>query len=500
MTSAAAAGFVGAAGSVAAVGAAASSAKKPGWSVVVNARIRRPIPASSEAGAVAAMFGLSGCREETLYDRFPLEIKPGMIVVITGPSGAGKSVLLREVARQVGGAGSLAAELLAACDSPAVDVLEGGPLAGRLEMLSRCGLAEATALVAPARLLSGGQQARLALARALHAARLSGKAELVIADEFCSALDLDTARGLCRRVRRLVSGSGLALLAATARPELVPDLQPDLVILKPLGAPARLVDAPRRVRRDEVRRWPICRGTIRDYHELACFHYLAGPPACHKRVYVVRRPQAGRSRRWRDLACADLAAVLVISPPLLTVRGRNIAAPGRYSGADRREATMRLNREVECISRVIVHPTYRGSGLAERLVRHALATAQTPFVEALAAMGRVHPFFEKAGMKATFLEPDAVSRRLLAAAGTVGLTGAEVAAVEPVRKMLATPAGGRGRLASARKAVADFRREVHRCIARAFSPDHLRRLEDPLAELCRRTARQYVYYLAEVGR
>ena len=485
---------------VAAVGAVGSVAKKPGWSVIVNARIRRPIHASSDAGAVAAMFGLSGCQEETLYDQFPFEIKPGMIVVVTGPSGAGKSVLLREVARQVRGAAWLDAEQLAGCDSPAVDVLEGGSLAGRLEMLSRCSLAEVTALVAPARFLSGGQQARLALARVLHAARLSGQAELVIADEFCSSLDLQTARGICRRVRRLVTGSRLAFLAAMPRPELVPDLQPDLVILKPLGAPACMLDAPRRARGDEVLRWPIGRGTIRDYHELAGFHYLSGPPACHKRVYVVRRPHTGRNRRWRDLASADLAAVLVVSPPLLTVRGRNIATAGRYSGADRREATRRLNREVECISRVIVHPTYRGSGLAERLVRHALATAQTPLVEALAAMGRVHPFFEKAGMSPTFLEPDSVSRRLLAAAKAVGLTGADVAAVEPVRKILTPRAGGRGRSARARLAVATFGRELDRCIARAFSPDHLRRLEDPLAELCRRTARQYVYYLAEVGR
>jgi ABC-type ATPase with predicted acetyltransferase domain len=396
---------VAAVGSVGAVASSDSVGKTLGWSVVVNARIRRPIPVSSDAGAVAAMFGLSGCQEETLYDRFALEIKPGMIVVVTGPSGSGKSILLREVARQVRGARFLAAERLAACDSPAVDVLEGGLLADKLEMLSRCGLAEAAALVAPARFLSGGQQARLALAGVLHAARLSGRSELVIADEFCSVLDIHTARGLCRRVRKLVTGSRLAFLVATPRPELVPDLQPDLVILKPLGAPARLLEAPRRRARDEVRRWPISRGTIRDYHELAGFHYLAKPPACHKRVYVVRQPNTGRHRRWRDLAGADLAAVLVVSPPLLTVRGRNIATGGRYCGADRRQAIRRLNREVECISRVIVHPTYRGSGLAERLVRHALATAQTPFVEALATMGRVHPFLEKAGMTATHVEP-----------------------------------------------------------------------------------------------
>jgi len=467
-----------------------STVETVGWSVRVDARIRRTIPDSADAGAVAAMFGLLECQEETLYDQFPLEIKPGMIVVVTGPSGSGKSVLLGEVARQVPGARRLGTEQLARCESPAVDVLQGGGLSARLAMLSRCGLAEATALVTPAKLLSGGQRARLALARVLHAAGRSPRAELVIADEFCSSLDLRTARSLCRRVRKLVTGSNLAILAATPRPELVPDLHPDQVILKPLGADASTQAGPSRTRADEVRRWPIARGTIRDYHELAGFHYLAGPPACHKRVYVVRRPSTGGGRRWRDAAATDLAAVLVISPPLLNVRGRNIATGGRYSGRDRREAIRRLNREMECISRVIVHPTYRGSGLAERLVRHALATAQTPMVEALAAMGRVHPFLERAGMTATHLPPDAINRRLLDAADAAGLIPAEVAAVQPVRKFLSRGPS---------KARATFRQELNRCIARAFPPEKLRRPDDPLAAICRRTARQYVYYLAEVG-
>ena len=102
-----------------------STVETLGWSVRVDACIRRTIPDSADAGTVAAMFGLAESQEETLYDQFPLEIKPGMIVVVTGPSGAGKSVLLGEVARQVPGARRLGTEQLARCDSPAVDVLQG---------------------------------------------------------------------------------------------------------------------------------------------------------------------------------------------------------------------------------------------------------------------------------------------------------------------------------------------------------------------------------------
>jgi len=467
-----------------------------GWSVVISASVHRTIGTSQASSAVAAMFGLADGRSETLYDRFALEIKPGMIVLVTGPSGAGKSVLLREVARQVPRARRLEADRLATCAKPAVDVLTGGRLAGRLAMLSRCGLAEATALVTPARHLSGGQRTRLALAAALHAASRSGRAELVIADEFCSLLDAQTARGVCRRVRKLITGRPVALLAATPRPELVADLRPDLVILKPLGAPARVMDIPAGRRADEVRRWPIVPGRLSDYRDLAQFHYLSGPPACHKRVYVVRRPRVARRRWWEDIAYPDPAAVLVISPPLMNVRGRNVATGGRYAGRDRREAIARLNREMECISRVVVHPTVRGRGLAERLVLHALATAQTPMVEALAAMGRVHPFFERAGMSPTYLEPDAISRRLLAAAAGAGLSQADVAAVKPVRLVLAGKAACRGRARPTRRAVAELRRVVDRGLSRLRGWGRgARPGEDPLAHLCRRTARQYVYYL-----
>jgi hypothetical protein len=146
----------------------------------------------------------------------------------------------------------------------------------------------------------------------------------------------------------------------------------------------------------------------------------------------------------------------------------------------------------------VVHPQWRGLGLAVRLVRQALATMTTPYTEALAAMGRVHPFFERAGMSPTLLPPDAVSRRLVSAAELAGLSQADLAAVEPVRRLLEGGAGGaagRGSSAGRQKAIAQFRHVLDRCIARAFNPDRLRRIEDPLAEICRRTARQYVYYL-----
>jgi predicted N-acetyltransferase YhbS len=57
-----------------------------------------------------------------------------------------------------------------------------------------------------------------------------------------------------------------------------------------------------------------------------------------------------------------------------------------------------VNRHVRTISRVVVHPQFRGVGLASGLVRAICRAAPTRYVEAFAVMGRVHPFFEKGGM------------------------------------------------------------------------------------------------------
>jgi ABC-type nitrate/sulfonate/bicarbonate transport system ATPase subunit/GNAT superfamily N-acetyltransferase len=461
------------------------------WALCVNAEIRRAIPATPAAGRVAAMFGLDEGEVDTLYDALRFELRSGQIAAVVGPSGAGKTVLLRKVAQQVPRARWLRAERLAGVRQAAVDILRGGELPERLRTLSRCGLAEAPALVTPAACLSGGQRYRLALAEVLHAALAARRAVLVLADEFGACLDEVTAVTLCRRVRRLVTGSPVALLLATSRGELVQALEPEITIVKPLRGRPEVLTGPRRGRtgagRLTPRRWPIVRGTIRDYHALGGFHYLAGRPAVHKRVWVIRPPRSLLARRRHAAGLPDPAAVLVVSRPLLSVRGRNLATAGRYAGPDRAAAAELLNREIECISRVVVHPVFRGCGLAVRLVRHALATAETPLTEALAAMGRIHPFFARAGMEAYSLPPDRHVARLVSAAESIGLSRQDLVAVRPVRRLL------RRRCREA----AFLRRELRQCIAGTHRCRRTPPPADPVADVCRRTARQYVYYLAD---
>ncbi|MGC9454820.1 MAG: hypothetical protein ACP5HU_08130 [Phycisphaerae bacterium] len=361
----------------------------------VRASIRRRVGTGGDARRIGRLFGLRA-GSERLWDNLPVEMAGGEIVAVVGPSGAGKSVLLRAVVRRMPDAVVLDAAA-ARSDTPAVEFVGSGPLGDRLALLSRCGLAEAAVLARRARELSAGQQWRLALAEALNQARLRGPGTPVVADEFASGLDATTAAVLARQVRSLItpaSPAAPALLLATPRSELLSLLRPDRTIVKPLGGKPRVLCRWRSLRYSPEPPWGrfgISRGRIADYDALSRWHYLAGRPATHKRVWVVRT-----SRRRPESPA--VAAVMVVSPPTKRCRGRNAALPGRYTGPDSRRALALLNAEIECVSRVVVHPMYRGCGLAVALVRHALATADTPLVEALAVMGGVHPLFVKAGM------------------------------------------------------------------------------------------------------
>jgi hypothetical protein len=79
---------------------------------------------------------------------------------------------------------------------------------------------------------------------------------------------------------------------------------------------------------------------------------------------------------------------------------RNDATGGLFTGLDRKTKMSVINEYVRCIGRVIVEPRFRGLGLASRMVRETMPLVGVPIVEALAVMGFVHPFFEKAGMEA----------------------------------------------------------------------------------------------------
>ena len=56
-----------------------------------------------------------------------------------------------------------------------------------------------------------------------------------------------------------------------------------------------------------------------------------------------------------------------------------------------------LNEQLWLLQRVVLHPTYRGAGIAAAFVRRACEACPVAWIETLSAMGQINPFFERAG-------------------------------------------------------------------------------------------------------
>lgn len=60
-------------------------------------------------------------------------------------------------------------------------------------------------------------------------------------------------------------------------------------------------------------------------------------------------------------------------------------------------ALQAMNRQLWLLSRVVIHLSWRGAGVAAKFVKKCCELCPVPWIETLTAMGRVNPFFERAG-------------------------------------------------------------------------------------------------------
>ncbi len=77
----------------------------------------------------------------------------------------------------------------------------------------------------------------------------------------------------------------------------------------------------------------------------------------------------------------------------LTLRSQHFGLANPRSGV----ALAALNAHLWLLSRVVLHPTYRGAGVAAAFVRRACELCDVDWIETLSAMARANPFFERAG-------------------------------------------------------------------------------------------------------
>lgn len=341
----------------------------------VSFKTKAPLTERTVEVAEAFGLGIDEEKEHVLYRDFELRLAEGDIVYITGDSGSGKSVLLRAIEEDLGIEAVNIADVVIATEEPLIDTV-GDSFHEALSLLSKVGLSDAFLFLRRYTQLSDGQKYRYKIARMID----SGK-RYWLADEFCSTLDRTTAKVVAFNIQKLARRSGATLVVATTHTDLEEDLNPSILIRKGWGEEIQITYKPN----EEARECTITRditireGSKEDYGRLGHLHYRdSRVPVPHK-IFAMERKD-------------ELIGVIAYSYP-------PINAAGRKSAVGYRPPIDELNRDWVIISRVIIHPKYRTTGLGARLVQETLPVCGRRHVELIAVMAQYNPFAEKAGMK-----------------------------------------------------------------------------------------------------
>ena len=184
-----------------------------------------------------------------------------------------------------------------------------------------------------------------------------------------------------------------------------------------------------------MRRCSLCKklqivpGCRDDYEKLVHYHYRDSKLGSYTAMFALKSAQSERLRR-------QTVGVIVYKMPTPGAELRNVATGGLFTGFDRSTQLVLLNKNIRCINRVIIEPRFRSLGLASRLVRETMPKINVPIVEAMAVMGIVNPFLEKAGMKAFTAKIQARCVRLVEALSMVGIERQELIDPQKVQREL----------------------------------------------------------------
>jgi len=341
----------------------------------VSFKTRTPLTDRTIEVAEAFGLGVDEEKEHVVYRDFELRLAEGDVVYITGDSGSGKSVLLRALEEDLGEEAVNIADVAIATDKPLIDTV-GATFREALTLLSKAGLNDAFLFLRNYGQLSDGQRYRYKIARIIDTG-----SKFWMADEFCSTLDRTTAKIVAYNIQKLARRSGATLAVATTHTDLEEDLNPSILIRKGWGEEIDIDYRPNReaskcsVSRDIT----IREGSKEDYKKLAYLHYRDSRVPVPLKFFAMERFD-------------ELVGVIAYSyPPIITA--------GRKQAVGYKPTVEELNRDWAIISRVIVHPKYRTTGLGHRLVRETISLCGRRHVELVAVMAQYNPFAEHAGMK-----------------------------------------------------------------------------------------------------
>jgi hypothetical protein len=177
------------------------------------------------------------------------------------------------------------------------------------------------------------------------------------------------------------------------------------------------------------RKMEIVPGCFEDYKQLAHYHYRRSRPGPYEKIFVLRNDYLRSTRK-------KVLGVIVYSLPTPRLEIRSHVMDNFFCGFDKDTQLELINKNIRCMSRVIIEPRFRGLGLAQRLVRQTMPKMNVPIIEAVAVMGRINPFFEKAGMRPYTSNPSKHFTQLVEAFSIIGIEDKDLIDPRKVQRKL----------------------------------------------------------------
>ena len=244
-----------------------------------------------------------------------------------------------------------------------------------MALLGVVGLSEAFVMLRKYRELSEGQKYRYKLAKMI---ALDGDAYFI--DEFGATLDREMAKVLAFCIQKWARKNKKMVVVATTHKDLIEDFNPNIVLDKKFGQTTQIKYYSAQPQQFSlINDMKIEYATKEDYEYLKPFHYLRGSPAAPK-------------HRFKLTYKGETIGIIVYTLTFRALHFRNQLFPEYKNNIEK------VNSDILRISRVIIHPKFRGIGLAQELVRQTLPLVNAKIVECVAAMAKYNPFFEKGGM------------------------------------------------------------------------------------------------------
>ena len=339
--------------------------------------------------AVCEAFGLGvdEAKHFIVFDNFSIDFFKGNLVFVTGDSGGGKTLLLKAFKKFFADEAIELDDLEIDSDETLVEGV-GIDLKEAIEILSLCGLNDAFLFLRKYKELSEGQKYRYKLAKLMD----DKERNVWIIDEFCATIDRVMARILAYLIQKVARKHGKTVVVGTTHRDILEDFRTDIVIEKGFERDVGVTKNDFTSKRCSVYR-NVCikKATSEDYAKLSRFHYRSKSVDGAESLWI--------KDCYKLLFNGELIGVVVYSPSYLNLKPRNMVFGERYlyTPGDMHKARL-VNREIARISRVIIHPKFRGIGLGAFLVRETMPRVNAKVVEVLAVMAKYNPFFEKAGM------------------------------------------------------------------------------------------------------